>query len=73
VVEHVAPGSTAGPWPSAGFSDVSATNLFSDDIDWLEASGVGSGFADGTYRPASSVSRQAMTAFLHRLADLLAT
>ncbi len=69
--EHVAPGSTAGPWPSSGFSDVSTTNVLKADIDWAAANNIALGFNDGTYRPTSGVTRQAMTAFLKRTADFV--
>ncbi|EYR64778.1 S-layer protein [Actinotalea ferrariae CF5-4] len=50
------------------FDDVWLTQPFAEDIVWLAASGVTSGYADGTFRPTDPVSRQAMAAFLHRMA-----
>jgi lysophospholipase L1-like esterase len=50
------------------FDDVSASNPFFLDVCWLVAEGITTGFQDGTYRPSSPVSRQAMAAFLYRLA-----
>jgi hypothetical protein len=35
----------------------------------MAAEGISTGFVNGTYRPDVAVSRQAMSAFLHRLAD----
>lgn len=57
------------PLEPSGFSDVGATHPFAVDIAWMRAAGVTTGNADGTYRPGSPVSRQAMAAFLHRLVD----
>ena len=50
------------------FPDVPQDHPFRAEIDWLVLSGIASGYADGTFRPASPVSRQAMAAFLHRMA-----
>jgi hypothetical protein len=52
------------------FSDVPATGTFFHEVEWLTDAGVAEGFADGTFRPAQPVTRQAMAAFLHRLSDL---
>lgn len=51
-----------------GFSDVDESNPFVDDIHWLVDSGVGSGYADGTFGPTLVMRRQAMASFLWRLA-----
>ncbi|MCC5953242.1 MAG: S-layer homology domain-containing protein [Acidimicrobiia bacterium] len=50
------------------FPDVPDTNPFHDDIDWMADAGITGGFADGTFRPTDNVSRQAMAAFMRRLA-----
>ncbi|MCC5953410.1 MAG: S-layer homology domain-containing protein [Acidimicrobiia bacterium] len=55
----------------AGFSDVSVNNPFADDVVWLVGASVAGGYPDGTFRPTAPVSRQAMAAFLQRLAGLL--
>ena len=52
----------------AGFSDVSAQHPFAAEIGWLAGSGVTTGYADGSFRPSGTVTRQAMAAFLWRLA-----
>ncbi|OWY61479.1 hypothetical protein B7486_63575, partial [cyanobacterium TDX16] len=49
------------------FSDVSRSHPFFFSIEWVSASGVANGYADGTYRPGASISRAAMSAFLYRL------
>lgn len=50
----------------APFSDVSIEHEFCADIAWLAAAGLTTGWQDGTFRPAESVNRDAMAAFLHR-------
>jgi len=55
--------------PSQTFSDVTASHPFFDEIAWMTEAGVANGFEDGTFRPSAAVSRQAMAAFLLRLAD----
>ncbi|MEO6349374.1 MAG: proprotein convertase P-domain-containing protein [Candidatus Limnocylindrales bacterium] len=56
---------------SAPFSDVAITHPFCPEIAWMKAAGISTGFGDGTYRPASDVTRQAMSAFMSRVGDLL--
>jgi hypothetical protein len=50
------------------FADVPTDHPFFLAIEWMAARGISSGYADGTYRPDAPVSRQAMSAFLQRLA-----
>lgn len=50
-----------------GFSDVPKDHPFYYQIDWAAGDIVG-GYGDGTYRPATAVTRQAMAVFLYRLA-----
>lgn len=66
VVMVVAVGSVA--FASHDFSDVPTSHPFHDDISWMAATGISEGFADGTYRPGEPVTRQAMAAFMRRLA-----
>lgn len=47
------------------FSDI-AGSAFGLEIEWLHAAGVTLGWADGTFRPGSPVTREAFAAFLHR-------
>ncbi|HEX6424079.1 MAG TPA: S-layer homology domain-containing protein [Acidimicrobiales bacterium] len=54
--------------PPALFTDVPHTHPFFDDIGWLVDEGIATGYADGTFRGAAAVSRQAMAAFLYRAA-----
>jgi hypothetical protein len=51
------------------FPDVSLTHPFFPEIEWMNAEEITTGFGDGTYRPGAAVSRQAMAAFMYRLAD----
>jgi hypothetical protein len=51
------------------FMDVSMGHPFWEDVEWLYASGIANGFEPGPqFRPAAPVSRQAMAAFLYRMA-----
>jgi uncharacterized Zn-binding protein involved in type VI secretion len=56
----------------ATFSDVSTANTFFSEIEWMAAEDISEGFTGSpkpSYQPAVAVSRQAMSAFMHRLAD----
>ncbi len=50
------------------FVDVSPGHAFYSEIEWLAAEGLANGYADGTFRPTSGVTRQSLAAMLHRLA-----
>lgn len=54
-----------GAWP---FKDVSSTQQFADQMRWVHGIGVSTGWSDGTYRPLTPVNRDAMAAFMYRLA-----
>jgi hypothetical protein len=64
---------TAGDVASAassldvGFSDVSSTSPFLNDIDTLARNGVINGYINGTYGPKQSVNREQFVAFAARL------
>lgn len=59
------------PAPStATFSDVPTTHPFFQEIEALAASGIATGYPDGTFRPSNFVTRQAMAAFLARALGL---
>ncbi|MBG6178918.1 S8 family serine peptidase [Arthrobacter sp. CAN_A1] len=49
------------------FPDV-AGNEHEEAINWLADQGLTTGYEDGTYRPLASINRDAMAAFLYRLA-----
>jgi hypothetical protein len=51
------------------FTDVPETNPFFGDIEWMAAEEISTGFQPGpTFRPGQAVTRQAMSAFMYRLA-----
>lgn len=50
------------------FPDVATSHPFYREIAWLSTSGVTTGYADGTFRPRQQISRDAMAAFMYRLA-----
>ena len=52
----------------APFPDVPIDHPFCGEIDWLADTGITGGYVDGTFRPAATVSRQAISAFLYRYA-----
>ncbi|MDO5535442.1 MAG: S-layer homology domain-containing protein [Propionibacteriaceae bacterium] len=54
--------------PGATFTDVTTTTMFFDEIEWAAARGITTGWDDGTYRPLDQINRDAMAAFLYRLA-----
>ena len=51
----------------ASFSDVPRDHQFRNQITWLAQMRVTTGYADGTFRPRDSVTREAFAAFLYRL------
>jgi hypothetical protein len=53
------------------FPDVPISHTFCQEIKWMKDNGISTGFGDGTYRPGTSVTRQAMSAFLFRVSGLL--
>jgi subtilisin family serine protease len=63
----------APPGPAnTTFGDVSASHPFYDEIEWMASEGITTGTAASPkplYKPGTPVSRQAMGAFMHRLAD----
>ena len=59
-------------WTASGkarlrFSDVSENTSHSDDIWWMGATGISSGYSDGSYGVGSVVKRQDLAEFLYRL------
>lgn len=50
------------------FADVPVTHPFYRETFWLAQTGVTKGYADGTFRGTQSISRDAMAAFLFRMA-----
>lgn len=66
VSSSVVTGTIADGAPS--YPDVPVTHAFFEPISWLGDEGITRGYADGTYRPASAVTRGQMAAFLFRYA-----
>lgn len=52
---------------TSSFTDVGTDNMYRTPIEWMKATGVSTGWADGTYRPLDATNRDAMAAFLHRI------
>jgi hypothetical protein len=50
------------------FADVPVDHPFYVQIGWMAAEGITTGYPGDTFRPDEAVTRQAMSAFLHRLA-----
>jgi hypothetical protein len=66
---HRLAGAPAAALPtSPTFSDVGRSHAFFEEVEWVAGAGVAEGFADGRFRPLAPVSRQAMAAFVHRMA-----
>lgn len=55
---------------ATSFVDVPADHPFHDDITWMADTGISTGYDDGTFRPSAPLTRQAMSAFLHRAYEL---
>ncbi|MFV0452141.1 MAG: S-layer homology domain-containing protein [Propioniciclava sp.] len=56
------------PFIRATFRDVPASDYYYTEITWLSYTGITKGYSDGRFQPTRAVSRQAMAAFLYRLA-----
>ncbi|GAB3529058.1 chitobiase/beta-hexosaminidase C-terminal domain-containing protein [Arthrobacter monumenti] len=50
------------------FQDVSSETMWKTQIDWAVEQGITTGWKDGTFRPYADTNRDAMAAFLYRLA-----
>ena len=56
----------------ATFADVGPGHPFFAEVEWMADEGISVGYLPGpTYRPGAAVTRQAMSAFMFRLAPLL--
>jgi hypothetical protein len=54
---------------STTFIDISTSYVFVEHVEWMAAEGISTGYQPGPeYRPSAAVSRQAMSAFMYRLA-----
>lgn len=50
------------------FLDVPPSHAFFEEITWMADEDLTSGYVDGTFRPTESVTRQAISAWLYRMA-----
>ncbi|CEI31450.1 Hypothetical protein PFR_JS8_1974 [Propionibacterium freudenreichii] len=50
------------------FTDVTPGMQFFNDICWLKANNITTGWPDGTYRPVTPINRDAMIAYIYRMA-----
>jgi hypothetical protein len=48
------------------FTDVGPDHLFFLEIEWMAGQDISTGYPDGTFRPATYMTREAMAAFLFR-------
>jgi len=48
------------------FTDVAPTDAFCAEVEWAAAKGITTGYADGTFRRGTAISREATAAFLYR-------
>jgi hypothetical protein len=56
------------PPATSPFTDVTTGHPFYEEITWLAGTGITTGYPNLTFRPTAKVQRQAMAAFLYRLA-----
>lgn len=67
-VHVVADSGALAPLVPTDYTDVDAGSKFYTEISWLAAEDIADGWADGSFRPTASMGRDAMAAFLYRLA-----
>lgn len=60
--------SPPGPFPNPGFTDVPTSHFAYKAISWAVATGITTGYPDNSFQTTLWVSREAMVAFLYRLA-----
>ncbi len=53
---------------SRPFNDVPVDHTFCGEIAWMDETGISKGYGDGSYKPNDGLTRQAMSAFLYRVA-----
>jgi len=57
------------PPGTASFPDVPTNHPFYKEVEWMDDEAITTGFPDSTFKPSQVVTRQAMSAFMHRLHD----
>lgn len=50
------------------FTDINPTTQFYKEMAWMKQTGISTGWPDGTYRPWDTTYRDAMSAFMYRVA-----
>jgi hypothetical protein len=63
--DHTEPGGGCAADP---FTDVEKAHVFCGHIEWAAGEGITEGYGDGSYRPASPITRAGMAAFVRRYA-----
>ncbi len=53
----------------ASFTDVAAGAYYAGPVAWASANGVVNGYEDGTFRPATAITREQLAAILYRYAQ----
>ena len=61
------------PSGSSSFKDVSLEDWYKESVDWAVASGVTSGYGEGTFQPGANCNRAMMVTFLKKMAELSST
>ena len=59
------------PPVTSPFNDVATDSPFYAEVTWMADAAISTGYGDGGFHPAANVSRQAMSAFMHRLDGVL--
>ena len=55
---------------SAGFSDVAPDAWYASAVAWAQSVGVAAGYADGTFHPSDSVTREQLALMLYKYESL---
>lgn len=58
-----------GSYQNGMFTDVKSSDYYSSAVAWAKQSGVIAGYADGTFRPEQSVTREELATILYSYAD----
>lgn len=51
---------------SGAFADVTAGQWYTDAVNWAGQTGIAEGYADGTFRPGSAITREQLITLLYR-------
>ncbi len=50
------------------FTDITTSTQYYKEMAWMKSTGISTGWSDGTYRPWTPTNRDAMAAFMYRVA-----